>query len=81
MAKSLRIEIEMAGDAEIKKQFDEISQAGKECFNSIVAEAKKVGSFQNLDPTVLNKKFEEFGVKGKDAIKQIDEAVKTAGRL
>ena len=70
MAEKLSIQIALEGAEEIKRQLAEMGEAGKKCFNDIAAEAKKVGGFKNLDPSVVTKKLEKFGVKGPEAIKQ-----------
>ena len=80
MAKSLKIQIAMAGDEEIKRQFDALTEAGQSCFNEIAKEANKVG-FQNLDPSFLEEKYKKFKVSGTEVAKQINEIVATGSKF
>lgn len=79
---TLKATIELAGGDEIKRQLDQIGDAGKKAFDSLAADADKAGkSLQQIPLDEINKKAQQFGITGPQALQKFQQAVASAARI
>ena len=63
MVEKISVQIALEGTEEVKRQLAGVSEAGQQCFADISAAAAKAGGFDKLDPTLMTRKFQQFGIK------------------
>jgi hypothetical protein len=80
VVEKISVQIALEGTEEIKRQLAGISEAGQRAFADISAAAAKAGGFDRLDPTLVAKKFSEFGITATAEINKITRALETAGK-
>jgi hypothetical protein len=80
MVEKISVQIALEGTEEIKRQLAGVSAAGQKCFEDIAAAAAKAGGFDKLDPTLVARKFSQFGVTATGEINKITDALQTAGK-
>jgi hypothetical protein len=80
MVEKISVQIALEGTEEIKRQLADVSEAGQKCFADISNAAAKAGGFDRLDPTLVARKFNEFGITATADINKITAALQAAGK-
>src|SRR4029077_16312900 len=80
MVEKISVQIALEGTEQVKRELAGVSEAGQKCFADISAAAAKAGGFDKLDPTLVAKKFNQFGITATEDVNKITNALKAAGR-
>src|SRR5262245_33952497 len=80
MVEKISVQIALEGVEQVKRDLAGISDAGQKAFEDISAAAAKAGGFDKLDPTLVARKFNQFGITATQDINKITNALQAAGR-
>src|SRR5262245_35862654 len=78
---TISAKIALEGAEQIKRQLDELGDAGEKAFNKILRASDKAGGFDKLNTADVQKQLDKLGVTGADAFGKIQKAVEDTARL